>query len=157
MARALIRHNVGNRDQLIDVFVADFVARSKAETETMIAGLPQSGRATQLVYWLFDPDYVDAEGAAIGNALLAAVDQHPNLASAMADWNNDFVRALAAVFEAETGADAGSSRQVAVGVSALYANVEALAAIDEDDRIRTDSLQSALRLLATLGPVNGSG
>jgi hypothetical protein len=92
---------------------------------------------------------------AIGGALLAAVDQHSGLAEAMATWNADFVAALATVFQAETSADTTAVRQVAVGVAAIYANVELLAGIDPEGEIRRESLGAALRLAATLVGLNG--
>ncbi len=150
LARALIRHNVGNRDQLVDAFVADFVERSRADMAAFIASLPQADRIAHLINGLFDSGYADTEGAAVGGALMAAVDLHPGLKGAMAQWNEDFIQALAAELGIQSSADEHAVRPVAVGLAALYANVEAMAAIDTDGRLRADSRAAALTLAATL-------
>ncbi len=157
LARALIRHNIGNRDQLIDAFVTEFLERSRADTAALVAGLPKTGRVKRLIEDLFDPDYIDAEGAAIGSALLAAVDLHPGLSAAMLAWNGEFMAALAQILSSESTADAQALREVAAGLAALYANVEAMAAIDRQGTLRADSQRAALRLVATLPGLEALG
>jgi len=146
----LIRHNIGNRDAVIQAFIEDFLIRSKAQTEAMLAALPVTDRAVHLIEWLFDPEYVDADSVAIGGALLASADKHPGLADALSAWDEDFIDALTREFQAVADGDLASARTVAVGVAAIYANLEAMSTIDQGGRIRRESRRAAHRLAATL-------
>lgn len=137
LARALIRHNVGNRDALLEVFSTEFVARSQAETEAMIAQLPGTDRPRILIDWLFDPGFEDHQQVRIANALLAAAAGAPELAARMRAWTEHFIDALEPVF---------GDRVAAVGVAGLYFNVEAMAPLAQIDRLRAQSKTAARRL-----------
>ncbi len=150
LARALIRHNVGNRDQLVDAYIVSFLEQSRTQMETLLASLAESRRLEHLIELLFDPRYADGEATAVGAALLAAVELHPGLDAAMADWNEAFVSSLEGLLRTETQAGDDEIRSVAVGIAGLYSSAEAMAAIDRQGRLRTESGVAARRLLATL-------
>ena len=72
VARPLVRHNVGNRDDLLDALIARFVEKSKKLTEAWIDGLPAQNTLECAVEVLFDPRHSDAQLVQVSNALIAA-------------------------------------------------------------------------------------
>jgi len=137
LARALIRHNVGNRDDLLARFVERFLDQSKALTRAMMDSLPDADRPGALIAVLFDPAYTDDQSVRIANALIVAAAERPDLAKSMRVWSSDFTDALEQVFE---------DRVVAQAIASLYADVEAMAPLGADLDRRALSRRAARRL-----------
>ena len=100
LARALIRHNVGNRDDLFDALVERFFDVSEQRIRDLIDALPDSGRARALVDVLFDIRHSNDTHVLVAEALIAAAADRPALAGRMKDWVADFVAAIASVLQA---------------------------------------------------------
>lgn len=151
LARALIRHNVGNREDLLGALVERFLDQSRQATEQMIEALPQSGRSETLVGWLFDPRYSDPKTVRVAGALIAASAEDKALAKHMQGWLNDFVGALDGVF-AEEYANASPEQVLAIaaGITGIYFNVEALYPLGDVEALSKASERAAFLLLASL-------
>jgi AcrR family transcriptional regulator len=152
LARALIRHNVGNRDDLLTAMVERFLDRARQETNEMIAALPERRRLETLVDWLFDPRYSDTHTVRVSDALVTAAAGDPVLAKRMRDWTLDFTRALERVLaEARPKAPKADCAAVAAGITGLYFSVESLAPLGGIKPFRKASKDATMLLLNALG------
>lgn len=151
LARALIRHNVGNREDLLSALVERFLEKSRQAAEQMIEALPQTGRSETLVGWLFDPSYSDPRMVRVAGALIAASAEDKALAMHMQDWLKAFVGALDEVFADEhTNASPDQVLAVAAGIAGIYFNVEALYPLGDVEALSKASERAAFLLLASL-------
>ena len=91
LARALIRHHVGNRDALLDALVARFLAQASQATVDFSNYLPKQGRITALLDGLFDAQYSSSHQMRVVSALLIAMKDRPELAAALRAWTLEFI------------------------------------------------------------------
>ncbi|MEM7135795.1 MAG: TetR/AcrR family transcriptional regulator [Myxococcota bacterium] len=149
--RTIIRHYVGNRDQLLSALLDRYLAQSQQSLDAFIAALPTKHRARTAVEWLFDPDYSDARMVQVANALFAAAADDDVLATEMRAWLADFVTRLEQVFTDDfPDADAASVAAVAAGVTGIYFNIEALYPLGNVGALAAASKSAALLLIETL-------
>ncbi len=151
LARALIRHNIGNRDALIDALADRFLARSQAEMDTLFAELPLADTSRTLVDWLFDPTAINAHDIRVADALISFGAKHPDTARKMRHWTEKAWADTAGVLSAEFP-DAGDETvdAAAAGILGLYFNLEASAALGPMRAYRNASKRAALMLLEAL-------
>lgn len=151
LARALIRHNIGNREELLAALVTRFLANSRDSMAELIEELPRKDRLRSLVDWLFDPDDFDSQIVQVSNALIAASSEDPGLARRMQAWRDDFLAQLQAVIAAERPtAEPARVAAVAAGLMGIYFNVEALYPLGEAQQLTEASKDAALLLLKSL-------
>lgn len=149
--RSLIRHYLGNRDELLAALIDRFFARSDAEVAELFDALPRWRRAESLVELLFDPAYADPQSVLVSGALVAEAPQIPGLAERMRQWIEDFTGAIAAELEAaypEAGRKACA--EVAAGVVGIYINVDSLTVLGEMEDFHKASKAAAHRLVKSL-------
>lgn len=151
LARPLIRHNVGNRDDLLGALVDRFVSRSEQSVADMIAALPPESASETLVDYLFDPALADPQLVLVAEALIAAGQNDPNLADRMRDWTEGFVAAVQSVLSDEyPQAKATDLDAVAAGLTGIYFNIESLTPLGPATGIRNASKRAARLLLGSL-------
>ncbi|WP_136657807.1 TetR/AcrR family transcriptional regulator [Nitratireductor sp. XY-223] len=151
LARALIRHNVGNRDDLFDALVERFFDVSEQRIRDLVPALPDSGRARALVDILFDIRHSNDTHVLVAEALIAAAADRPVLAGRMKGWIADFIAAIASVLqEAYPGAAPDRVSAVATGVTGIYFNVDSLTMLGGMGELRRASKDAALMLVASL-------
>lgn len=148
LARALIRHNVGNKDEILDAFLARFLSQSSTEVEELIDWLPDDNRIDALITVLFDPRYIDRQELSASNALFAAATDNPPLARKLRAWTAAFTDTIASELSAAYSTSKDQADIVANGIVAIYFNFEALAPLGNVAGIRETS-ESAARLLAS--------
>ena len=152
LARALIRHNVGNKDELLDAFIERFLAEATAGVDELFAALPQRHRIDALIDYLFDPEYVDETEVRVTNALTMAASDRPALAKQLMAWTTDFTARIAAELEpAFPGAAEDDVDAVATGIVAIYYNAETVGPVGDVARLRDASVRAARLLVAGLG------
>ena len=152
LARALIRHNVGNRDDLLEALVDRFLARSRAAKDAMISGLPKRKRMITLIQRLFDASYFDSELMLLTEALIAGAAQDPKLASRMRQWTADFVASIEKTVRDEfPGASKTNAAAVAAGVTGIYFNVVSLSPLGKMPKLLKASKSAAIMLVNSLG------
>ena len=152
LARPLIRHNVGNRDDLLAALVDRFLERSRSSTSALIDMLPGENRIDALIEILFDPQYANPQAVLVFNALSAAALEDKALGDHLQRWLGDFVEVLGGeIGAAFPDADAADVRAVAAGVTGIYFNVEALHPINVPMSFSQDSKRAARLLVSTLG------
>lgn len=151
LARALIRHNVGNRADLKEALIERFLSRSQTSLDDMIDALPRRKRLRTLVEWLFDPEYSDPRTVLVSEALIAASADDPLLAGQMRDWATDFVTTLvAAIRQDYPDANEATVSAVAAGVSGIYFNIESLSPLGDMPELFDASRRAALLLIDAL-------
>ncbi|WP_164115738.1 TetR/AcrR family transcriptional regulator [Sphingorhabdus sp. Alg239-R122] len=151
LARALIRHNVGNRDDLVEAMVERFFAHSNAQWTTLIEALPETGKTKALIEYLFDSRYSDPQLVLLTEALIAAGAQDAELAKRLRDWIDQSVDMIADVVR-QGFPDAESDRveASAAGILGIYFNVDSFALIGDMPRLRTLSKAAAQALIDNL-------
>jgi len=151
LARPLIRHNVGNRDELLQALVVRFLECSKNAMTQLLEALPSENRLTTLIDWLFDPALSDPRVVLVSEALIAAGANDPKLCRAMRKWIRDFLDDVAGVVASSyPDADEEAVQAVAAGIAAAYFNVESLTPIGPMTDLRDASRAAAIRLARSL-------
>ncbi len=151
LARALLRHHVGNRDDLLDALVNRFLERSDQQTELLVAALPSKHRARTLIEFLFDPAYDNSTMIMVASALIIAANDRPQLAERLRHWVTAFITMVTNELALEyPDSKADAIEAVASGVVGIYFNVDALMPLGKLPVLRNASRQAALRLLTTL-------
>ncbi len=151
LARALIRHNVGNRDDLLNGLVERFLARSRAATDAMISGLPNRRQTIALIERLFDTDDFDEDLMLLAEALIAEAANDKQLAAKMRRWTAGFVAAIEQVVQDEfPRASKTDVAAVAAGITGIYFNVVSLWPLGEMPKLLKASKRAALLLVGSL-------
>ncbi len=152
LARPLLHHYVGNREDLLQALVARFTARGEAEDAEFKRHLPETDRCRATIELLFDARYASSShDTLLYQALMVAAQQRPQLSHVLRQWYEGFVDDLDRELAAEhPQADAGAIRAVATGIVALYFNADSMAPLMPADRLFAESRTAALRLLETL-------
>ncbi len=151
IARPLIRHNVGNRDDLLNALVERFLTRSELKIEAMIAALPERNSIPVLIDGLFDPKYSDTQTVLVAEALIAASQDDKAIARQMRAWTKGFVKTVHQILRRNfPNIDDDRIYVVAVGVVGIYFNADSLLPLGRVNDIYQASKQSALILISTL-------
>lgn len=151
LARPLIRHNVGNRDDLMAALLARFKKTCDEYTRQFDAALPASNRVQTLIDWLFDEAYSDSKTVLIANALVVAAPDNAEVADQLKSWLDSFVEFLAQELKNENPTASDEAlHAVATGVCGIYSNVEAFSPLQDMKVLRSASKLSAQMLVTTL-------
>ena len=151
LARPLIRHNVGNRRDLLDATVARFTAQSYSEMEALIAALPARRKVATMIDWLFDPGASDQHIVLVSGALVAAAANDAALAKAMRNWTTGFVERVASVVRSDhPEAPDEAVAAVAAGIASAYFSVESATPLGPMRAFREANKTAAKMLAATL-------
>lgn len=156
LARALIRHNVGNRDDVIEALLDRFLIRSQSELDELFAALPIKNPSLAMIELLFDPSYIETRSVLVADALVTYGAKHAETAHRMHAWTE---RAWADIGKILAAEHADSSQAnidaVAAGILGLYFNVESYTLLGPSDAIRNATKQAALILVETLAAKAG--
>ncbi|TQV89495.1 TetR/AcrR family transcriptional regulator [Aliikangiella coralliicola] len=151
LARALIRHNIGNRDELIDALVERFIKQTRQEIDEMMDELPKRNRLKVLTEWLFDPAHSDTQFVLVSDALFMAAINDPVLADKMRKWTMEFILAIEKLITDDyPDTDKKLVSAVAAGIVGIYFNVESLTPLGKLDKLAKDSKQAVLLLINLL-------
>ena len=152
LARALIRHNVGNKDELLEAFLDKFLGSATEASNTLFSSLPRDDRLATMVEWLFDPQYSDALEVSVTSALVAAAIERPALAKRLRHWTFEFIDKIRIELkQAFPDADDDKAEAVATGIAAIYFNVDSLTPLSDTNRLRQASEAAVTLLISTLG------
>lgn len=150
LARALIRHNVGNKDDLLDAYVDQFLAGSSAEADELFDSLPVNRRIETMIEWLFDPQYANPQNVSASNALFTAATTDKKLAKRLHGWTSDFTDRIRQELVASRPKAGSKVDAVATGIVAIYYNYETLAPLGDAGDLRRNSEAAAILLASTL-------
>ena len=78
--RTILRHYVGNRDELVEALGRRVEREFLQATEALFAWLPATGRIDKLVTVLFDPAWrTSSQDLAVAQALISASGRYPDI------------------------------------------------------------------------------
>ena len=151
LARPLIRHNIGNREDIINALVARFLAKSKEYTKNYIDQLPSDRPLSALIELFFEPQYSDSAYIAIAGALLAEGGENKAIGKKMRAWTTDFIKEVYRIAEKQyPDADPQKLRDIVVGINGLFFSVESTLLSGEIKDYRNSSRRAAHLLTSTL-------
>ena len=151
LRRSLLRHYVGNKDDLLSALVDRFVARSKERNASFFNMLPNTQRAETMIEYLFDIEHMDSQIVLVSAALIAAAPEYPKLKPHLRHWVEDFVQNVhEELVQAFPKASKEACEDVAAGIVGIYFNVDSLTPLGRLTALHLSSKRAALRLLETL-------
>lgn len=151
MRRSLLRHNIGNREQLLEAFLDRFFTRSDEEVKNMLGYLPSTDRVPVLLDYLFDEDYSNSQLALVALALTSAASSQEDIRERLRQWNKDFIAMITT--ELQTSFPSASKEacyEVGAGLVGIYFNTESLSPLGDMTQVRQASKKAAARLVSTL-------
>ncbi|MEM6582692.1 MAG: TetR/AcrR family transcriptional regulator [Pseudomonadota bacterium] len=151
LARALIRHNVGNRDEMLRLGLERFTRRSDEQLQALFDELPDNGRAQVLVDWLFDPRYFDAHAVRVLESFSNWAADRRDASALVVSWTERFIDALAEqLLLAFPNSKASDRDTVATSIAGLYFQLASLSALGPTQSVQQRSAAAGRRLLAIL-------
>lgn len=151
LTRALIRHHVGNKDQLLEAFVDRYLDEMTGTSRVFFDSLVKEDRLSSLLHGLFDTSYSDSHQMRVTNALLMAATERPALAKRLRRWIGDFIRSIQRELRtAFPEAEDDRAEAVANGIAALYFNLDTLTPLGDMKRLRSSSEEAARLLISTM-------
>ncbi|GAB5481836.1 MAG: hypothetical protein Pars92KO_15930 [Parasphingorhabdus sp.] len=151
LARALIRHNVGNRDDLVLALIERFFARSDDQWAALTKALPEKNKTKALIEYLFDSRYSDSQLVLLTEALIAGGAQDKQLAKRLRDWIDQSLDVMTGIIRQDFQKAASDRVEAcAAGILGIYFNVDSFALIGDMSRLRGASRAAALALVDNL-------
>ena len=150
--RPLIRHFVGNRDNLLQLLEEQVTQECKQELEGFVASLPSENRSQILVEAFFETDNSSSyEQLSVILALIMESQNNPDLQIRMKAWFQHFEKVLQDCLKADyPQAPATQIKIVSFGIISSYFNIDSLSPLALEDSYRQDALAVATTLLKTL-------
>ncbi|CAM2006600.1 TetR/AcrR family transcriptional regulator [Acanthopleuribacter pedis] len=151
--RGLVRHYLGNRDDMVLALAKRMVARYYSQVDELLAHMG-AGLDVAGVVALFFPQQDEDQGdheVMMMEHLIAVSRRYPDIQTMLTEWLDDFVTRLAAVLSG-IYPQAGEERawQAAYGLIGLYFNEESMASVQLPARYNEAARQSATALLTHL-------
>lgn len=150
--RPILRHYIGNRDELVAALAARIERQFTAATKALFAWLPQSNRIEHLVEALFDPSWrSSSEDLAVAQALISATDEYPEIGAGLRSWLLEFDRQVGDELSARyPDALRSEIEAVSFGLVSISINVDSFGPLQLPDRYRENGKQAAWRLIRSL-------
>lgn len=147
--RSIIRHYIGNRDDLVAAFLDRLEARLQLQNDEMRAWFIANPGVGSLPDYLF-PEAPDDE-LPILESVYSAARRNPDIAARLENWLQGFVDALGDVLRASfPDADPDDVTTVAHGLAAIYNDHQSMLTLRGPPRYRAMALAAAQRLIASL-------
>lgn len=152
MRRSLLRHNIGNREQLIEALLERFIEQSDLAVQWMQDHVGKTGKGKALLNVLFDESDQNHQLTLLGLSLTAASSGNEMIRQRMKQWNEGFVTTMDNQLKELFPKSTRRHRQdVAAGLVGIYFNVESLSVLGDLTEIRKASKRAASQLLSSLG------
>jgi AcrR family transcriptional regulator len=150
--RPILRHYLGNKDQMTAALAAHVVASFAASTDAFGAALEAVDSPSGLVAMLFDTrDSHDPRLMLAWQALTASAGDNPGLQAQLLGSLERFLDVIeAALARMCPGADPASVRAAAQGISSAYVNLDAMSPLSPPSEWRAELRQAAEMLAASL-------
>jgi len=151
--RSILRHYVGNREDLVRAMALRFAERYQEQLRELNEFVGDSPRIERLLDSLFPPTTEDRfRDVLIVEALIAAADQDDEIRSLMAETVENSIATVRDILRLEVPtADARRAWDIAYGVVGIYFNHESLHPLALPRRHRTAARNSARLLIESLG------
>ncbi len=150
--RSIIRHYIGNREDLLVALTKRLIDRSLQMTDELVAALPKRKRAKVLIDYLFMRDPRASRNSAIAmDAVIAMSEQHPQCRELLRGFMESLVDIVSRqLLIAHPKAGAKRCWSVANGIMAIVFVFDSLDPLKLPRRFETSWKQNALKLLETL-------
>lgn len=151
--RSIIRHYIGNRDELVSAMALRYTERFVSELN-LLAGAATGARRMKVLLSAFFPGTPSTSGSdvVLVEALIAAADEYPDVAKLMTKLVRRTVETTRDVLQAEyPQADKSDVWEVAYGVVGISFNQESLVQLSLPPRFGRAALGAARRLISSLG------
>ena len=150
--RPILRHYLGNRDEMVAALIEHLGASFDAQTDALLGALPAKRRIESLFDILFAAETVtEAERVAAMQAMVAAADRYPTVRPVLLGAVDRLLSAieeeLAAAYPA---AEPERVSAAAFGLVSLYFNLDALAPLRLPAAWRGAARQAAETLVQSL-------
>ncbi len=152
MQRSILRHYIGNRNEIFDALAERVIARYRAETDELMDHLLTDKQAHALVDILFDGSAAtSAQGLAVSEAIITASAEHAKIRTLFAGWLDHFVTRLSRVLhDAHPDQPDDKCWAVAYGITSIYFSNDSLGPIGLPRKFRNAAKTSARMLVAGL-------
>lgn len=152
LKRSMLRHYVGNRDDLIHALAERVAAKHMRELDEMAAYLPGKGAVERVIECLFpETPWESPSEQAVVAALFRIAERYPRVGQLMRDSIDRMHAVLAeGLCSAYPQAASEDVRAVAFGIGAISFDFESLALLGSTADFRERAVGGALRLIGTL-------
>ncbi len=148
IARPLIRHNIGNREQLVIAITQHFVESSSNQMNMLKAQVSEDSPLTSAIKYLFDNKSSDTTLMLVAEALIAESANNREIAKVMHNWLMGFVNSLELLAQKEFPDSTKEMRSiVATGMTGIYFTVDSMTPIAGLSEFTDASKKAALLLL----------
>lgn len=156
--RTLLRHYLGNRDDMIDALCAHVVGEFDALTRALAEALRGCARPTDIIDLLLDPDAeTDPRLVLVFQALAAAVEKRPQMRDPLLGSLQRFVDLIGSFLRKRLAQAAPADCEAAAhGLAALYMTLDALGPLSPPCAWRAAQKRAATLILASLERAAGS-
>lgn len=153
LSRPLIRHHIGNRDDILRSLQEYVLKGFNDQTNALAAALPDVETATTVIDILFaDTDSDDRDLVLAFAALTARSANDLALREACKASISQFEAVISQAIKAENARlDQAMADQVAQGVAALYFNIKSLSPLDMAETWNRNAKSNAMKLIEQLG------
>lgn len=152
MTRPLVRHHLGNRDEILKALQGYVLDSFEQQTAEMVEALPDEAPAKALVDALFlETEISDADLILAFAALTARAPEDPELQDGCRDVILNFEHAVAEVLTSDFQTSRQSAAEAAQTIAALYFNVISLSPLNMPNSWSATAHQISVRILETLG------
>lgn len=151
LRRSLLRHNIGNRDAIFEMFLDRFFERSDNEVQAMLSCLPDQNRIPPLLDLLFDDYQTTHQLALVALSLTLGAVSDTNIRERLRAWNLQFIERMSDELQRSyPTAPKKDVDTIAAGLVGIYFNAESLAPLGALQSIRQSSKEAARKLIQTL-------
>lgn len=159
LKRSLVRHFVGNREELIDLLVDRVLQQSQDQWGAFITDLPEQNLSNALLDGLFSEQRSDPEFVLVIESLIFAAGRDDGMRERMQNWLQGFTNDVASALRKDhPNATTESIAAVSYGLISLYFNLDSLAPLGLNQQYRQPARTAAEYLLQTLETIpSGKG
>ncbi|QIE44598.1 TetR family transcriptional regulator [Pseudohalocynthiibacter aestuariivivens] len=153
--RTLLRHYLGNRDEMISALTDHVVAEFAKATDLLAQTLNPDGGLRQLIDLLFDQrEASDPRLMLAYQAMVASAENYPDMRSPLLDSLQSFLTVIeAAAKRSHPTSPPGKIRAVVHGISAGYVNLDALSPLKPPADWHTAAKTAAILLADSLDDI----
>lgn len=150
--RPILRHYLGNRDEMVEALIDHLGADFDGQTDALFEALPSRDRVEALLDLLFAPASVtDPDKVAALQAMVAASDRYPKAKRVL----RDAIARLLALIEGELSAafpkaESAHISSAAFGIASVAFNLDALAPLRPPADWRSAAKSAAATLVQSL-------
>jgi AcrR family transcriptional regulator len=153
LSRPLIRHHLGNKEDMLDKLKSYVLDTFTELTGMLLDNLPVVNRSQTLLEMLFaEEESVSSDLVMAFAALTARAAEDSILQKECRDWITDFEDKIQSVLASDhSDASQQDLRVATTGITAIFFNVSSLSALNMPENWRTISQNAAQTLLRSIG------